>query len=59
MRLWCWHCNRQLMYKTGKGAGQYFAQVIDQIGNIHKVHINCVKAAAVDGVKEHRGTQAD
>lgn len=46
----CWHCGRQLM--TKKGGGYTFATVKDQIGNISRVHKNCVKKAIGDGVRE-------
>lgn len=47
-----WHCRKQLQRAPGKGKGLfYFRLVIDQIGNEHRVHGDCAKQAAVDGVK--------
>ena len=46
----CWHCMKQLQLKTG--GGFHFTLLQDQIGNVHRVHKNCVRHAIDDGVKE-------
>jgi hypothetical protein len=45
----CWHCNKQLMRVKG---GFIYSTLIDQIGNSHRVHKDCVQAAIGGGVKE-------
>lgn len=46
----CWHCMKQLQFK--KGGGFYFSTLVDQLGNKHRVHMDCVRHAIGDGVKE-------
>lgn len=47
----CWHCGRQLVRIKG---GFKFRVLVDQIGNEARVHIDCVREGAVDGVTEKR-----
>ncbi len=47
----CWHCSRQLVRIKG---GFIFATLVDQIGNEHRVHKDCVQAAQGDGVREKK-----
>lgn len=48
----CWHCSKKLQAAKGKGLGLvYFRTVIDQDGNPHRVHGDCVADAIGDGVK--------
>ncbi len=48
----CWHCSKQLQRARGKGLGLfYFRIVVDQAGNKHRVHADCVEKAIGDGVK--------
>lgn len=46
----CWHCLNRLMFK--KGGGFIFVEVIDPIGNVHRVHKDCLKHVVGDGIKE-------
>lgn len=45
----CWHCSRQLVRIKG---GFKYAELIDVLGNVMRVHKDCVKQAIGDGVKE-------
>lgn len=48
----CWHCSKQLQRAKGKGLGLvYFRKVVDQDGNEHRVHGDCLAQAIGDGVK--------
>lgn len=47
----CWHCNRQLVRIKG---GFRYATVVDPLGYEHRVHIDCVKHAVGDGIKEKK-----
>jgi len=39
----CWHCLNRLVYK--KGGGFKFEELVDPIGNTHRVHLDCLKPA--------------
>lgn len=45
----CWHCSRQLVRIKG---GFIYAEVKDPLGNVMRVHKDCVKLAVGDGIRE-------
>lgn len=45
----CWHCSRQLVRIKG---GFIYAEVQDPLGNVMRVHKDCVKLATGDGIRE-------
>lgn len=46
----CWHCGRQFQFV--KGRGRVYAAVVDPIGNVVRVHKDCVKHVTGNGYKE-------
>lgn len=47
----CWHCSKQLVRVKG---GFIYAEVLDQDGNLHRVHKDCVSRVIGDGIKEYK-----
>ena len=45
----CWHCGRQFMYVRGE---RVYWQVKDPIGNIMRVHKQCLPEVLGNGYKE-------
>lgn len=46
----CWHCLNRFVYK--KGGGFIFEEVVDPIGHVHRVHLDCLKKVLGDGVRK-------